>query len=357
MRPSNLTHEALPSGATLVSRRNMIQVAGVTLVSTTLLGLTGCASVPGMATLAALPRADVGPVTPMTVAGVPVGYLDGGTKPIAVAPPGSMDPVVHSVADTLFWGEQLMEHAMFFAMLMPGPELAGPRGEAERFQRQFADHLARLRSSSITPANYVAQNNQTIALASALIDYKARMEAAETSGQIHSLVWPMFFAHTRNEAIRFTQRLAQLNTGNAAFDRREVIPFWADKMEEHSLFVAHLLDPSEKVLKEAAETSAGLFDKLEESSAKGPAASAAQTIINFKVAAEKGILAGQIKSIIHPALADHVRREAVRFKDELDRSNGPGGPARAMAPAATPMPAPAGSPMQPQLAPMPAERG
>ncbi len=317
---AGISTETLPSGATLVSRRNLIQVAGMTLVSTSLLGLTGCAGGPGMATLLALPRADVGPVTPTTVAGVPVGFLDGGTKPIAVAPPGSMDPVAHSVADTLFWGEQLMEHAMFFAMLMPGPELAGPRGEAEGFQRQWADHLARLRASTMTPANYVAQNNQTISLANALIEYKTRMEAAETSGRIHSLVWPMFFAHTRNEAVRFTQRLAQLNSGNAAFDRREVIPFWADKMEEHSLFVAHLLDPSEKVLKEAAETSAGLFDKLEETSAKGPAETAAQTIINFKVAAERGIQAGQIKSIIHPALADHVRREAVRFKDELDRA-------------------------------------
>ena len=317
---AGISTETLPSGATLVSRRNLIQVAGVTLVSTSLLGLTGCAGGPGMATLLGLPRADVGPVAPTTVAGVPVGLLDGGTKPIAVAPPGSMDPVAHSVADTLFWGEQLMEHAMFFAMLMPGPELAGPRGEAERFQRQWADHLAKLRASTMTPANYVAQNNQTISLANALIDYKTRMEAAETGGQIHSLVWPMFFAHTRNEAVRFTQRLAQLNSGNAAFDRREVIPFWADKMEEHSLFVSHLLDPSEKTLNEAAETSAGLFDKLEETSAKGPAATAAQTIINFKVAAERGIQTGQIKSIIHPALADHVRREAVRFKDELDRA-------------------------------------
>ena len=39
-----------------------------------------------------------------------------------------------------------------------------------------------------------------------------------------------------------------------------------------------------------------------------------------KLAAEKGINAGQIKSIIHPALADHVVREAVRFKDELERA-------------------------------------
>ncbi len=317
MRTESLIHQTLPSGATLVSRRHLMKVASVSLVGTALVGLTGCAS---LGTLASLPKAEVGPIAPMSVAGVPVGFLNGGTKHIAVAPPGSLDPVAHSVADTLFWGEQLMEHAMFFVMLMPSPELAGPRGEAQRFQQQFASHLARLRSSRMTPANYVAFNNSSIALANALIDYKARMEAAQASGQIRSLVWPMFFSHTRNEAERFVRRLAQLNGGNAVFNRREVIPFWADKMEEHSLFVAHLLDPSEKTLKGAAETSAGLFDKLEETSAKGPAETAAQTIINFKVAAEKGIQAGTIKSIIHPALADHVRREAVRFKDELDRS-------------------------------------
>lgn len=303
----------------LCTRRQMVVIGGATLVAAS---LTACASVPGAATLAALPRAEVGPVSPQTVAGVPVGTLNGGTKPIFVAPPGNIDPVVHSVADTLFWGEQLMEHAMFFAMLMPGPELAGPRGEAERFQRQFADHLTRLRGSRLDRTNYVAFNNQTLSLANALIDYKQRMEQAQTSGAIRSLVWPLFFDHTRNEAVRFTNRLGQLNGGNAAFDRREVVPFWADKMEEHALFVSHLLDPSEKVLKTAAEAGAGVFDKLEDApvGSKDPAMSAAQTIINFKVAAEKGIQAGQIKSIIHPALADHVRREAVRFRDELIRA-------------------------------------
>jgi hypothetical protein len=359
MDGSTLHEEKLPSGATLVSRRSLIQVAGVTLVSTGLLGLTGCASLPGVATLASLPRADVGPVTMTTVAGVPVGYLDGGTKHIAVAPPGSMDPVAHSVADTLFWGEQSMEHAMFIALLTPGAELANQRSEAERFQSQFAGHLAKLRSSTVTPANYVALNNSTIALTNALSEYEQRMEAAQTAGQIHSLVWPMFFAHIRHEQERFARRLTQLNAGNAAFDKREVIPFWADKMEEHSLFVAHLLDPSEKVLKEAAETSAGLFGKMEASppASKGPVEAAAQTIINFKVAAEKGILAGQIKSIISPALADHVRREAVRFKDELDRADGPVGPVPAMAPTSSAVPPAGPAPMPPPAAPLPAERG
>jgi hypothetical protein len=53
---------------------------------------------------------------------------------------------------------------------------------------------------------------------------------------------------------------------------------------------------------------------------KDPALAAAQTIIDFKTAAEKGIQSGTIKSIIHPALADHVRREAIRFRDELIRA-------------------------------------
>ena len=304
------------------SRRQLVTVGGATLVATSVVGLTGCASAMQAMGVPAFPHADVGPVTGQTIAGVPVGSLNGGTKPIFVAPPGSMDPVAHSVADTLFWGEQLMEHAMFFVMLMPGPELAGPRDEAERFQRQFADHLARLKGSRLDRGNFVAFNNTTLSLVNALSDYKARMEAAQTSGAIRSLVWPSFFSHTREEAVRFAGRLGQLNAGNAAFDRREVIPFWADKMEEHSLFVSHLLDPSEKVLKTAAEASADSFAKLEAApvGSKDPALAAAQTIINFKVAAEKGIQAGQIKSIIHPALADHVRREAIRFRDELLRA-------------------------------------
>ena len=301
-----------------LTRRDLVRVGGATLIATTFLASTGCASLG----LPAFPRAEPGPMLPGTVAGVPVGTLNGGTKRVFVAPAGNLDPVVHSVADTLFWGEQLMEHAMFFAMLMPGPELSGPRGEAEAFQKQFADHLGRLRGSQLDRSNYVAFNASTLDLANRLNDYKHRMEEAQATGRIRSLAWPSFFDHTRKEGVRFTSRLAQLNAGNANFDRREVVPFWADKMEEHSLFIDQMLDPDETVLKKVSQASAGAFAKLEKApvGSKDPALAAAQTIIDFKTAAEKGILAGQIKSIIHPALADHVRREAIRFKDELMRA-------------------------------------
>ena len=37
---------------------------------------------------------------------------------------GSTDPVAHAIAETLFWAEQMKEHAAFFIMLMPGDALA-----------------------------------------------------------------------------------------------------------------------------------------------------------------------------------------------------------------------------------------
>lgn len=53
--------------------------------------------------------------------------------------------------------------------------------------------------------------------------------------------------------------------------------------------------------------------------------SAALTILDFKTQAVRDIEAGQIKSIIEPRLADHVRREALKFLNELsERSEAEG---------------------------------
>lgn len=301
----------------LMSRRRLVQIAGVTLVSTVLFGVAGCATGMGPSPF---PRVDTGPFRPEGVAGAQVGTLNGGTRPIYVTRPGSQNPVEHSVADTLFWGEQLMEHAMFFVMLMPGPELAGPRGRAEQFQRQFTDHLARLRGSRLDSGDFVAFNNSTLALARPFIAYKREMQEAQSSGRMHSLVWPLFFDHTAGEAERFTRRLEQLNGGDTSYSRAEVVPFWSDKMAEHAQFIAHLLDPAERLLIEASGATSTTFRRLESNPTGAGAEAAVQAIIDFKTAAGRGIQSGAIDSIINPALADHVRREAIRFQDELRRA-------------------------------------
>lgn len=319
---SNPTHSLTQSPRNRpVTRRQLVQIAGVTLVGTALLGTASHAAADEMAPF---PHVETGPVRPEMVGGARIGSLGGGTRPIYITQPGSRDPAEHSVADTLFWGEQMMEHAMFFVMLMPGPENAAPRGQAQRFQRQFANHLARLRRARLDRRNYGAFNRETLRLTRSIIDYKRSMQRAQTSGRYRTLVWPTFFDHTRGEAERFAQRLEQLNRGDTTYSRAEVVPFWSDKMAEHASFIAHLLDPEERQLVEAAETTSETFRRLERAPGQRGASdsvmAAVEGIIDFKTAAERGIQTGQIRSIIHPALADHVRREAVRFQDELRRA-------------------------------------
>src|SRR5687767_2158289 len=97
---------------------------------------------------------------------------NGGTKPTILPKVGSKDPVDFSVAENAFWNEQLMEHAIFFGMLMPGPELADERAEAERFQQQFASQLQKSKTARIDRNNYVAFNRATVEMVKPFVDWK-----------------------------------------------------------------------------------------------------------------------------------------------------------------------------------------
>lgn len=237
-------------------------------------------------------------------------------KPTFVA--ASRDPVAYSRADNLFWNDVLMEHAQFFQMLMWGPELEAERRQAEEFQKVFADMLRQ--SSGVSRENYVGFNRRTIDQARRFGDWKKTMEQRQASGKMHSLVFPLFFTHTAREADRFAARLDQYNRGSIELDRREVVDFWSKTMGEHAGFIVQLLDPNELLLIDQAR-------KMEESFlrtgfrdvADDDVMKAGREILDFKTVGEKGVRNGRIRSVIHPSLASHVRREAVRFIDELRR--------------------------------------
>jgi hypothetical protein len=235
---------------------------------------------------------------------------------------GSTDPVDHSVAETLFWTDQLMEHAGFFVMLMPGRELIDVRGKAKEFREGFARHFEATQTAKLDSSNFAAFNHSTIELVKPFIDFKAHMGAEQTSGRLRSLVWSSFFEHTLREAERFTQRLTQFSTGDVAISRDEASVFWTSIMSEHADFIAHLLDPTEQELVLKARETGNAFRSLHGQipAEKEAIMHAVDDIIDFKIAAEKGIELGQIKSIIHPTLADHVRREALKAADELKRA-------------------------------------
>lgn len=244
----------------------------------------------------------------------------GGTKPTYLPETGSKDPVAHSIAENLFWNEQMMEHATFFVMLMPGPELADQRAQAEEFKSTFKAQLAK--SGTATKGSYKAFNQSTIDQIKPYVAFQHRMRDEQSAGRLKSLVWPTFFEHTARESEYFAARLARLSKGDSSVDPAKAAEFWTLIMGEHADFIAHLLDPAERELVAKAMRTSDVFRKLHGHSPapKDKAINAVDDILDFKVAAEKGIETGKIKSIIDPALADHVRREALKAADELRRA-------------------------------------
>ncbi|HEX2062105.1 MAG TPA: DUF2935 domain-containing protein [Thermoanaerobaculia bacterium] len=294
-----------------LTRRELVVLGGIGAVGTLVTAACGTAgALPNMTSSSALPAGAAKLTT-----------KNGGIKDVVLPAAYARDAVSLSVADSLFWTDIMMEHALFFALLMPGDDLRNERAQAQSFQQRFAAHLTRLRGESADRSNYAALNRATTEIVRPFVDFKHKMQDAQTSGRLHSLVWPLFFEHTAREGERFVARLDRFSRNETESDRSEVIQFWSQIMAEHSDFIAHLLDPEERELIRKAFDTSTKFHQLraQQPPSLQAAHGAAEEIINFKTAAEKGIQTGKIKSIINPALADHVRREAVKFADELKR--------------------------------------
>ena len=284
-----------------VSRREILTAGGATLIGAALLGSPFSFAVRGQNGAK---------------------MQNGVMKPVVLPKSNSKDAVDFSVAENAFWNEQLMEHAKFFVMLMPGAELANERSEAERFQQTFASQLEKSKTAKLDKSNYAAFNRSTIEMVKPYAEWKRKMGERQASGKLKSLTWSTFFDHTALEAERFARRLEQFSRGDTSTDMKEAARFWTQIMGEHADFIAHLLDPAERDLIMKAMQTGDAFHKMHDNlpSSKNALEKAVDEIIDFKTAAEKGIQTGKIKSIIHPTLADHVRREALKAADDLRRA-------------------------------------
>jgi hypothetical protein len=265
-------------------------------------------------------------------------------KPVPLPGQDDRDPARHAWSDARFATDIMAEHGTFFALLMP-PEVAGTeRAEAMRFATTFAELHRRIAAAPPPdPGDLKRFTLDVVEQIKPFIEYKATMGDAQRNGTLRSLVWPLFFDHTRHEAERWVRRLEQLAGGESEYDRKEVAVFWDNIMDEHAQFVAHLLDPSEEELIEKCRRTSEVFRQLGAGGVGGAVAalvaepatvagaltdhpetsavlSAAETILEFKTKAARDIEAARIKSIIDPRLSDHVRREALKFVDELKRA-------------------------------------
>lgn len=264
----------------------------------------------------------VGPIAlPPGAARTPGISVDQRAKKPTFLPAENAGLAAQAVADVLFWTDLMMEHALFLTLLMPGDRLRTPRAEARQLQIRFAQLFLYARDNVWQDGGLSPLLSTTRSSVQQIIAFKRRVQEEQARGVLRSLVWPSFAEHVAHEAERFARRLDQLAGGDAALQLDEIGSFWMEIMAEHFGFIAHLLDPKERELVAKAMARSEELDRARAQPAdRARLTTVAEEVIDFKTAAEQGIETGQIKSIIDPALADHVLREAVKFSDEIKRA-------------------------------------
>lgn len=231
-----------------------------------------------------------------------------------------------------FWLRIMEEHAQFIKAGLPCDSVV-LIGEADNFQQEFAELRARAeRVQSQRQFAELVDDTQTVV--GDFYRYKRRLLQMVLTCQLAGYNFALFLDHVSREAEYFLLLLATLGSGRPLYQSagaREVA-FWLRLMADHSGFIVHRLDPSERTMVETAEAFECEFDKLYlqgrdfVSMLRGATDEVPSfrrflqdvrvstiRLRDFKRAAETLIAECRLVGLIPALLADHVRREAEHF--------------------------------------------
>lgn len=246
----------------------------------------------------------------------------------------SVEPAGSLLDEARFWTRIMREHALFIRLGLPAnrPDLIK---QAKSFQRLFAMLHKQVNSVPRLNPRLVGRLKRAII---ALIGYKQRILRLLVSCRLPgNALYPLLIDHIMREA----QHFLSLLSGSSPKNRLEALllteVFWLRIMKEHIEFVKQLLDPSERGLLEQTEAFRATFSRLLETARDFASMNTADpksfnvvrrftdevitattALRDFKATAYELLLLCQVLSIIpSPLLADHIRREADKFLDEL----------------------------------------
>ncbi|MCP3739357.1 DUF2935 domain-containing protein [Rossellomorea sp. BNER] len=248
--------------------------------------------------------------------------------------------VSRSLDEIRFWSRIMKEHALFLSL---GFSFGDKQliQEAQQFISVFERVEEKLSTFSETsePEQIRQLNNQVYQDAISIWAYKRKVLGLILRCEIVSNNYALLVDHTSREAAYFAKRLRELNEGKLKPLPEAIIKenvFFLRIMADHSKFIGHLLDPSERQLVEQAREFSHDFDQLvfqaidldsmRPQSETQPILDqfldqnrvSVASLRDFKKTARELIEACRIKSNIHPLLADHVYREAERFLHIID---------------------------------------
>lgn len=217
-------------------------------------------------------------------------------------------PDKFSVADEIdFWSRQLEEHALFMSLLIPEGTW---KKDAERLRSEWAA----FRQQSMDP---VKRSEAAVKLAMRLRAYLMALHDAQSRGDWIGWAYPTFVDHVRREGDYFVERIANVDKE----PETEELCRWLEFMQEHAEFAAHLLDPVERARVEQARKFVQAFMQVRRGCGHG----VNKALVELSERAGRALDAyvGSIqpttKSILHPALVEHVVREGRRFLEVAER--------------------------------------
>jgi ribosomal protein L29 len=249
--------------------------------------------------------------------------------------------ITESMSLNLFWLRIMKEHSLFLRLGLPCDQ----RELIERamfFEQAFDRLLERARRIQGGTVPVVrALNEESIQLVRELIEYKTRLLLMMLECRLGGFNYPLLIDHIRREAIYFVNHLERLQRGEMTNPVTNLLleeVFWLRIMADHSKFIKHLLDPSERQLVETADDLSEELDELRfqaedfESFLRinpifvpslgrftNDAIGAIMNIRDFKAQARNLIARCEIISLIPELLADHVLREAEHSLELLRR--------------------------------------
>lgn len=231
-----------------------------------------------------------------------------------------------------FWLRIMEEHALFIKAGLPCDNMS-LLSETDTFAQELAALRARAENVQ-SPKRFAELVADAQTVVGDFYRFKRQLLHLVLTCQLAGCNFALFLDHVSREAEYFLQLLGTLAGGQPLYQvtgAREVA-FWVRLMSDHSEFICHRLDPSERTLTETAGNFGAEFDELFlqgrdfVSMLRGETAEvpsfrrflqdvrvSTMRLRDFKRAAEALAAECKLVGLISPLLVDHVRREADHF--------------------------------------------
>ncbi len=243
--------------------------------------------------------------------------------------PQPIEPL--NLEEVKFWLRIMQEHAIFIKAGLPC-ECVDLIDETQVFCQEF--EALRMRADKVTNDRKFAElANDACITVKEFYNFKRQLLDMMLHCKLGGHNFPLFLDHVSREAEYFLGLLDKIKDGKIPLVARckaQENVFWLRLMADHSKFIAHLLDPSERMLIEVAQSYSKEFDNLflqgrdfatmlnrdEVCSFRRfikDVRAATLRLRDYKKAAHDLIESCCLVGVIPEELADHVRREADHF--------------------------------------------